>query len=382
MRISAIKTYTLPAPEMGRPNAACKLVKIETDEGISGWAEINRGGGFQPGEHAIVQAAVQTFADYLLGQDPFRIEYHWQNLFDRSRFSAGGEYLCAVSGLEMAMWDIVGWALNTPCYNLWGGACRDRIRVYGHLWGEDIEDRVVNALKMVDWGYTAIKWDPFGHATNPMDNPVIDTARAKDAINQVRAVREAVGPGIDICVEAHGAFNVNSAIRMGRALEEYNPFFYEEPVPPPNVDAMVKVAQAVKIPIATGEKLYSLHDFRELLEKQAAEILQPDLDLTGGLLATRKIAAMAEAYLVPLAPHNPLGPVNTAASVQLCAAIRNFIILETLTQFHPARGRPDWWDWLLEEPIQVVDGYIKVPTGPGLGMSVNEKRLAEYQDNW
>ena len=382
MKITKIRTYTLPSPEMGRLLAACKLVKVETDEGLSGWAEINRGGGFQSGEHAIVLAAVKTFADYLVGQDPFKIEYHWQNLFDRSRHSAGGEYLCAVSGLEMAMWDIVGKALNTPCYNLWGGACRDRIRVYGHLWGASTEEKAQNALKMVEWGYTAIKWDPFGHAANPLDNPVIDTARAKDAIEQVRAVRTAVGDDIDICIEAHGAFNVNSAIRMGRALEEFNPFFYEEPVPPPYVDAMVKVAQAVKIPIAAGEKLYSIHDFRELLEKQAAEILQPDLDLTGGLLATRKIAAMAEAYLVPLAPHNPLGPVNTAASVQLCATIKNFIILETLTQFQRERGRPAWWDWLLEEPVEVVDGHIQVPTLPGLGLVVNEKRLAEFEDKW
>ncbi len=382
MRITAIKTYTLPAPGMTRPNSSCKLVKIETDEGISGWAEINRGGGFQPGEHAIVQAAVQTFAEYLIGQDPFKIEYHWQVLFDRSRHSAGGEYLCAVSGLEMAMWDIVGKALNAPIYNLWGGACRDTIRVYGHLWGGSVEEKIINALKMVEWGYTAIKWDPFGHAANPMDNPVIDLERGKNAIAEVGGVRAAVGEDIDICVEAHGAFNVNSAIKMGRAMEEFNPFFYEEPVPPPYVDAMVKVAQAVRIPIATGEKLYSLHDFRELFEKQACEILQPDLDLTGGLLATRKIAAMAEAYLVPLAPHNPLGPINTAASVQLCAHIRNFIILETLTQFHPARSRPDWWEWLLEEPLEVVNGHIKVPTGPGLGVTVNEGRLADYRDNW
>jgi galactonate dehydratase len=365
---------------MGRATAACKLVKVETDEGISGWAEINRGGGFQPGEHAIVTAAVRTFAEYLAGKDPFQIEHHWQVLFDRSRHSAGAEYLCAVSGLEMAMWDIVGQALKAPCYNLWGGACRDRIRVYGHLWGNSIDEKVKNALKMVEWGYTAIKWDPFGHAPNPLDNPVISTERAKEAIAQVRAVRKAVGDDIDICIEAHGAFNVNTAIKMGRAMEEFNPFFYEEPVPPPYVEAMVKVAQAVKIPIAAGEKLYSLHDFRELLEKQAVEILQPDLDLTGGLLATRKIAAMAEAYLVPLAPHNPLGPVNTAASVQLCAAIKNFIILETMTQFAPGRGRPAWWEWLLEVPVEVKNGYIAVPTLPGVGLVVNEKRLAEYED--
>lgn len=381
MKITKIRTYTLPSPEMGRPTASCKLVKIETDDGISGWAEINRGGGFQPEEHPLVLAAVRNFADLLLiGEDPFKIEYHWHRMFDRSRHSAGGEYLCAVSGLEMAMWDIVGKALNAPCYNLWGGACRDSIRVYGHLWGATRKEKVANAVKMVEWGYTAIKWDPFGHAANPMDNPIIDTERGKEAIAQVRDVRKAVGDDIDICVEAHGAFNVNSAIKMGRALEEFRPFFYEEPVPPPYVDAMVKVAQAVRIPIATGEKLYSLHDFRELFEKQACEILQPDLDLTGGLLATRKIAAMAEAYLVPLAPHNPLGPVNTAASVQLCAHIRNFIILETMTQFTPQRGRPGWWDWLLEVPVEVKNGQIAVPSLPGVGLVVNEKRLAEFED--
>ena len=382
MKITAIKTYALPSPEMGRPEAFCRLVKIETDEGISGWAEVNRGGGYQVRQAPIVLAAVKTLSDYLLGQDPFRIEYHWQNMFDRARHSPGGEYMCAVSGLEMAMWDIVGKALGTPCHNLWGGACRDSVRVYGHLWGRSAADKAANALQMVGWGYTAMKWDPFGHASNPLNNSVIDAARAQNAIAEVQAVREAVGDGVDICIEAHGAFNVNSAIKMGRELERFNPFFYEEPVPPPYVDAMVKVAQAVKIPIATGEKLYTLHDFRELLEKQAAEIIQPDLDLTGGLLATRKIAAMAEAYLVPLAPHNPLGPVNTAASLQLCATIKNFIILETMTQFRPERPRPGWWEWLLEEPIEVVNGHMEVPSRPGMGIAVDEERLAAYEERW
>ncbi|MBC7237600.1 MAG: galactonate dehydratase [Chloroflexi bacterium] len=380
MKITAIKTYKLPAEEMGRAGAFARLLKIETDEGISGWSEMNRGGGYQVRQAPIVYAAVQTLATYLIGQDPFRIEYHWQNMFERARFSAGGEYMCAVSSLEMALWDIMGKALGTPIYNLFGGACRDRLRVYGHLWGASIEEKVDNALRMVSWGYTAMKWDPFGHAPNPLDNPVIDLGRLKRAVAEVEAVRRAVGPDIDLCIEAHGAFNVNSAIRIGKAMEEFAPFFYEEPIPPPNVDAMVKVAHAVDIPIAAGEKLYTIHDFRELLEKQAVEIIQPDLDLAGGLLATRKIAAMAEAYLVPVQPHNPLGPVNTAASAQLCAAINNFVILETLTQLHPERRRPDWWNWILEEPLQLVDGYLQVPSGPGLGVVINEERLAPYQD--
>ena len=382
MKITAIKTYRLPAEEMGRPGAYGRLVKIETDEGISGWSEVHRGGGYQTRQAPIVYAAVQTLAAYLIGKDPFHIEHHWQFMLERCRFSGGGGYMCAVSGLEMAMWDIMGKALNTPVYNLFGGPCRDKLRVYGHLWGGSTEEKVENALQMVEWGYNAMKWDPFGNNPNIVDNPVIDLGRAKQATAEVRAVREAIGPDVDICIEAHGAFNVNSAIRLGRAMEEFNPFFYEEPIPPPNVDAMVKVAQAVNIPIAAGEKLYTLHGFRELLEKQAVEIIQPDLDIAGGLLATRKIAALAEAYLVPVQPHNPLGPVNTLASAQLCATINNFVILETLTQLQPERYRPDWWGWIIEDPIRVVDGHIDIPTGPGLGFVINEERLARYEDAW
>ncbi len=380
MKITAIKTYKLPASEMGRPEAYARLLKIETDEGISGWSEMNRGGGYQVRNAPIVLAAVRTLGATLIGQDPSRIEYHWQNLFERARFSAGGEYMCAVSSLEIALWDLMGKALNAPIYKLFGGACRDRLRVYGHLWGGSIEEKAANAQQMVAWGYTAMKWDPFGYAPNPLDNPVIDLPRLKHAIAQIEAVRKAVGPDIDLCIEAHGAFNVNSAIRIGRALEPYHPFFYEEPIPPPNARAMAKVARSVRVPIAAGEKLYTLHDFRELMEEQAVEILQPDLDLAGGLLATRKIAALGEAYLVPVQPHNPLGPVNTAASAQLCAAINNFIILETMTQLHPERHRPEWFGWILQEPLQLVDGYLVVPSGPGLGVTVNEERLAPYQD--
>jgi len=381
MRITAVKTYKLPAQEM-RTGAFARLVKVETDEGISGWAEINRGGGYQVRQAPIVYAAVQTLAEYLIGQDPFRIEYHWQMMFERARFSAGGEYMCAVSGLEMALWDVMGRALGTPIHNLFGGACRDRLRVYGHLWGTSVEEKADNAQQMVDWGYTAVKWDPFGYASNPLNNPVIDLDRLKRAVAEIEAVRNAVGPDIDICIEAHGAFNVNSAIRIGRAIEQFRPLFYEEPIPPPNVDAMVRVAQAVDVPIAAGEKLYTIHDFRELVEKQAVEILQPDLDLAGGLLATRKIAALGEAYLTPVQPHNPLGPVNTAASAQLCAAISNFVILETLTQIHPERERPDWFGWILEEPLELVDGHLVVPSGPGLGVAINEDRLEPYRDQW
>ena len=262
----------------------------------------------------------------------------------------------AISGVEHALWDIKGKTLGAPVYELLGGKCRDRIRAYANGWfreGMSAEATAERAAEVVAMGYTALKWDPFAQA-----GLFIDTATADAAIANVRAVREAVGPNVDLCIEVHGRLSPANAIRIGKRLEEFNPFFYEEPMPPENIDALALVARAVHIPVATGERLFTKWGFKDLFEKQAAAVIQPDICHAGGILELKKIAAMAEVYYVGFAPHNPNGPICTAASIQVDACIPNFLIQEFVISDEPLRSQ------LQQEPIRVIDGYFENPEPP------------------
>ncbi len=336
------------------------FVKVATDEGIVGWGESSIGA-------TSVAAVVEEFGAAIIGRDPFRIEEHWQDMYHLFHNVRGGALqMAAVSGIEIALWDIKGKALGVPVYELLGGAMRDKIWTYGRFDGVDPDAAVANAMSFVEDGYTALKGDPFGHQgifTSPESE--------RDAIAKVAAVREAVGEDVELLVEVHGRLTPAEAIRIGEQLEPYRPFFYEEPVPPQNIDAMVRVAQAINIPIATGERIYTKWGFKDLLEKQAVAVVQPDVCHAGGISELKKIAAMAEVYYVGFAPHNPYGPINTMAAIHVDACAPNFLIQEG--------GHADWYDSLLVEPFQrQTDGFFDLPAAPGIGVEMDEEALRRH----
>jgi len=357
MKITGVRTLMA-----GVPRQNWLFVIIDTDTGLSGVGEASL-----EGKERTVETAVKEMAPHLIGKDPTRIEFHWQVLY-RHGFWRGGVVLnTALSGIEQALWDITGKELGVPVYRLLGGACRDRVRLYGHCGGPTPEASAQNATEMVAKGFTALKMGSWNPAEYISERHLVDNAMAR-----VKAVREAVGDEVDLMVDNHGRLTPGLAIQMMRALEPYKLLFFEEPVPPDNVDAMAKVAAAgINMHIATGERLFTKWGFRDLLEKQIADIIQPDVCHAGGVLETRHIAAMAEAYYVRVAPHNPNGPVATAASVQLAACTPNFEILEY------AESQP-WRNEVLKEPMPVVNGCIELPTRPGLGVELNEEAVRRY----
>ena len=346
------------------------FVKIHTNTGVTGVGECSA-----EQHHKEIVTALTSMKDFLVGKDPFQIEHIWNSLYKQTFWYGQFITLCALSGIEQALWDIKGKELGAPIYELLGGKLRDRVRAYANAWAfgqsvtehriEDTPESIARAAQeMVAAGFTGMKWDPFRFG-----GQVISKEEETFAINCVQAVREAVGPNVDLMIECHGRFNMWSAIRMAQKLEPYDPFFYEEPIPPDNVDALAEVQRSINLPVATGERLYTRWEFRPLLEKQAARIIQPDICHAGGILELKKIAAMAEAYYVSVQPHNANGPISTIASLHLDASIPNCIIQEF---FYPYL---DHYNEILTEPIEYADGYLKIPDGPGLGTDIREEAL-------
>ena len=340
------------------------FLKVYTDEDIVGYGE-----PILEGKARTVETAVKEFYEYLKGKDPTKIEYHWQAMYRWSFYRGGPIIMSAISGIEQALWDILGKHLNQPVYNLLGGPVRGKIKLYAGIGGRTTEECVENALNRVKAGFKAVKMAPFP-ATRIVDKPKV----IKDAAEKVKAVREAVGDQIDIGIDCHGRLSPSMAVLMAKALEPYMPMFLEEPCLPENVDTMVTVARSTSIPIATGERLFTRWGFREVLEKQAAAILQPDLCHAGGILECRKIAAMAEVYYAAVAPHNPLGPIALAACLQLDACTPNFLVQE-----HATLG-----EGYLKKPFELKDGFVEVPKGPGLGIELDEEKIEEkrYSGDW
>jgi len=376
MKITKIEIFLARPP---RAWMSPVVLRINTDEGISGIGEIALayGLGGDAGAHM-----AKEIAQFLLrGEDPFRIEYIWDRMFRDTFWGQGGGPIIygAMSGIDEALWDIKGKALKVPVYELMGGKCRDKIRLYANGWyigASAPEDFAEVATKVVNDGYTAMKFDPF--AIRPdgswgYPGRVIEKDMAKCVYDRVKAVREAVGPDVDILIECHGNLGTMSAIQVGQALEELHPFFYEEPVDALNVDSMKKVSESVNVPIAAGERLYSRYHFRKYIEDQVLDILQPDIGLAGGLTETKKIASYADTYNLVVAPHNCAGPVATAAAVQLDACMTNFIIQEWFPYFSEEHYA------LVTKPMepQAQDGFFTIPDTPGLGVELNEDILKE-----
>ncbi len=348
------------------------FVKVETDQpGLYGWGEAS----LEWKTHAVA-GAVEDFAPLVVGEDPTRIEHLYQKLYRQSFFRLGVIGMSAISAIEQACWDILGKSLAVPVYKLLGGAVRERVRMYTHLGGGameavyetfDPEPLIDLAHQVVAKGYTALKV-----VFVPYSEPLMGVPYVKKLAHLMARLRDAVGDPIDILVDFHGRTSPAMAVTYINALEEFRPFFCEEPVPPENVAALAEVKRAVKVPIATGERLVTRHQFREIFEQQACHVIQPDLCHCGGLLEAKKIAAAAETYYMGVAPHNPLGPVANAVALHFALSTPNFLIQEDMLADVP-------WRWeVVRQNLRTEAGYWLMPDEPGLGIEVDEAAAARH----
>jgi galactonate dehydratase len=344
------------------------FVKIHTDEGVSGLGESGTWGYLESSE-----AAIQKFGKYLIGQDPLRIEHHWQYMYRSSHFR-GAAIMGAISAIDIALWDIAGKYYGVPVYQLLGGMTRDKIRVYLHVYGDTREKLVQGVVDAKNSGFTAV-----GHLTPFLDEerhvPYFKThvAKINEGIDAVAAYREAAGNEVDLCIEIHRQLNPSEAITLAKGIEPYFPLFYEDPILPDNFDAMALVSNNISIPIATGERIHSIHEFEMLLQRGAVQYVRPDLCMAGGFTHCKKIAAIAEAHYVGVVPHNPLSPVSTAACIQLGASIPNLAIQEYPIGEHEAPKNE-----IVDSPPAIKDGFLIVPSAPGIGIDLKEDAQAKY----
>ncbi len=339
----------------GRTNLI--FVEVRTDAGITGVGEASL-----EGKTEAVVGAIHDIRDYLIGNDATRIEHHWQTVYRHSFWRGGVVILSALSGIEQALWDILGKALEVPVYDLLGGRVRDKVRLYANgPRGETPEEIAESCVALVEAGWGALKLSPFGAVPGLAGRPELLAAR-----RQMELIREAVGPEVDVLIDCHGRLSPASAIQMAAMLDDLDIFFFEEPVLPEDPAAMATVAQAITIPIATGERLFTKWGFRDILDLGAAAVLQPDLAHCGGIWEARKIAAMAEVSYVGVAPHNPYSWLLTMASIQLDLVIPNFLIQEFLVD-HPPEVEA-----LFAEPFTWAEGgWVAPPTKPGLGVELD-----------
>jgi galactonate dehydratase len=354
MKIIDIQTFGV---NLGGGNHV--FVKVLTDEHLHGIGE-----AYRVGPDQAVEQIIHYFKDWLIGQDPTRIEYLWRLMYNASRFPGGSMLNAAISGIETALWDVKGKAHGVPVYQLIGGRCRDKVRVYLGIGGNTPEDVAESARNAVRQGFTAVKMAP----QPPNSEKLTWNQVLKGAAQRMQAVRKAVGDDLEIGLDPHARiFEPVRALELSEAVKPYRPMFFEEPLRPENIQAMGELHQKIGIPIATGEMLYTKYEFRDLIAAGAADILQPDLLLCGGLMEAKKIAAMAEAHYLTVAPHSPLGPLSTAVSAQFAISTPNFIILEY--RIDSKGSNRD----LILEPLKFDDGYLEVPETPGLGIELNEK---------
>ena len=337
------------------------LIKIYCEDGTIGIGEGGVHGWQRP-----TKTMIEVMSEYLLGKNPHLIEHHYQWLYRSSHFM-GSIVQGALSAIDIALWDIKGKRLSVPIYELMGGKTRDKVRCYMHVGGSTKDELVESALQASKDGFTAVRFTPYNPTNFHMHKSYSEWA--DDAVQRVGAVREALGNDIDICVEIHRQMNPAESISLGKRLEQFNPFFYEDPMLPDSPAIMGDIAKQCNIPIATGERFTTIFEYQQLLEAKAAAYIRPDLCLCGGLSGSKKVSAMAEAYHVKVIPHNPLSPVSTATCIQLDACIPNFGLQEYTGESEPPKSE------LLKSPLELKNGYLTVPDGVGLGIEINEKSL-------
>lgn len=353
-------------------------VKIITDEGIIGIGELHPASG-TGGTPFVPLAGVKYCAEYLVGKDPLQIERHWQHMFRRCLFRGGADIMAAIGALDIALWDIKGKALAQPVYTLLGGPTREKVRLYTHLKGNTPQELVTEAKVLVAEGYTALRIYPFGDfGSNDFEEGrgleyMSYSGMVRQAEERVAAVREAVGPDLDLMIDVVNRLSPAEAIAVGRALEPYQLYFFEDPIEPENMDAWEYVAANVPMPLAMGERLCTMYQFQDLLNHKGAAFVRPDLSLAGGITNTKKIATLAEAHYVGVVPHNPLSCVLTAACVQIDAAVHNISVQE-----YPGDEYENPKRDLVQEPLTRDGGYLLVPDTPGIGIELNEEAFKHY----
>jgi galactonate dehydratase len=377
VKIQGLETFVVGNPPPYHGGRYFIFVKLVTDDGVVGIGEVYAA---TFGPRAIVAMIEDVFEHHVLGMDPFRIETLWRNVYGRGYSQRPDISLVGVlSGLEIALWDIIGKAVGKPVYALLGGKVHERLRSYTYLYPRESEGHAYSdspvyrdadaaaerAVEYVAQGFTAVKFDPAGpYSTFDPRQPSLERLELSELF--CRRLREALGTRCDLLFGTHGQFTTSGAIRLARRLEAYDPLWFEEPVPPEMPEEMARVARQTSIPIATGERLCTKYEFARVLELQAASILQMALGRVGGLLEAKKIASMAEAHYAQIAPHLYCGPVEGAANVQFAAATPNFLILESIQRWEGFHAD------LLKRPIVWEDGYVIPPSEPGLGIELDE----------
>ncbi|MCI0871614.1 MAG: galactonate dehydratase [Chloroflexi bacterium] len=337
------------------------LVTVETDAGITGIGESGTWGFLEASE-----SAIEKFGRYLVGENPLRIEHHWQYMYRFSHFR-GAAIMGALSAIDIALWDIMGKHFDVPVHQLLGGKVRDRARVYYHVFGDTTETLLAGIIDARERGFTAV-----GHLTPFLDEerdvPYFKTHADKigDAIETVRRYREAVGTGVDLCIEIHRRMTPAEAVQLGLGIEEFHPYFFEDPITPDNFDEMAYVAGKINIPIATGERFTSLWEFQMALSRNSVQYIRPDVCLVGGISGARKIAALAEANHVGVVPHNPLSPVSTAACLQIAATAPNF----ALQEYPIGEDAPPKSDMVSGMAEHDGNGYLVISDAPGIGIEL------------
>lgn len=360
MKVTDIKTF---AVDCFRTNWV--FVKIYTDEGITGVGEAT----LEYKEKALF-GAVEHIKEYLVGKNPLDIERHRHDIYRDAYWRGGPVLMSALSAVETALWDILGKTLGVPVYRLLGGKVRDKVRIYVNGWfagAKEPEEFAEKAKIAVKRGVTAMKWDPFGKSYLEITGKDLDKA-----LRCVDEVRRAVGNDVDLLIEGHGRFNIPTAINIAKELAPFKPMFFEEPVPPDNLDALKAVRDKSPVAISAGERLYTMRDYKKMFDLMAADYIQPDVSHAGGIMELKNIAAEAECRYIPFAPHNPSGPVACAATLQLAALCPNFSILEIMYSDVAYRSE------ITNENLKYADGFIEIPSGAGLGIEINEEACLRY----
>jgi galactonate dehydratase len=338
------------------------LVRVYTDEGIVGTGEAGLWA-----HQKLVHGAIQELSEYYLGVDPRRIEHHYQ-VVSRNTHFMGSVLSAAMSAMDIAMWDILGKSVGLPVYQLLGGKCRDRLQVFAQVSGNTARERAESAIRYVEQGYTSLRTTPF----TPGFEVQTSSSVIKNAVAIVRAIREAVGDEVDLGLEIHRNLRPDEAILLAGELAPYRILYYEDPLAPQSIEALEYVARHVDIPIATGERFYSMYQFRELINSGTVSLVRPDLSLAGGFTQVTKIAALAEASFVGIFPHLMGSPVNIAAYTQFGASIPNYVLQESLNMDrHPLNE-------IVDEPLRLERGHVIVPDRPGIGVDLVESKLASF----